>query len=258
MSDSPSPESIQHNTLVADAGSNAYTPRIVLPDDSLREPDLSMPLGRRLVDAGLIREDQLETALAHQESEEERLRALAEQAGTATVGRTRLQRFKRLGEVVSELGLVDETALLPLLGEQLGVEGVRLREGLIDPNAVRLVPREYAERFKILPLMRVRDELTVAMADPQDLSTIDAIARLSGCRIRPIFTLAAGIERLLPRCYEDDFTVDSVTADLDVEQLELESEAIDLDLHGTQQLAERQPGDQLGELRHHSSRSSGR
>ncbi|NND97052.1 MAG: Flp pilus assembly complex ATPase component TadA [Pirellulaceae bacterium] len=217
------------------------TPQFVLPNGNATPIDPAVPLGRRLVDAGLIREDQLDTALAHQEAEEERLRALAHQQGTATQGRTRRSRFKRLGEVVAELGLVEEANLLPLLGEQLGVEGVRLREGLIDPAAIHLIPRELAERLKVLPLMRVRNVLTVAMADPQDLAAIDTLARVSGCRIRPVFTLATGIERLLPRCYEDDFAVDSITADLDVEQLELESDAIDLDLHGTQQLAEGSP-----------------
>ena len=217
------------------------TPQIITPQASNDKPHRSDPLGKRLVDAGLIRPDQLETALAHQESEEERLRAIAEQQGTLQHGRTIRKRFKRLGEVVAELGLVDEGDLLPMLGEQLGVEGVRLREGLIDPNAVRLIPREFAEQLKVLPLMRVRDELTVAMADPQDLASIDTLSRLSGCRIRPVFTLATGIERLLPRCYEDNFSVDSVTADLDVEQLQLESDAIDLDFHGTQQLAEGSP-----------------
>ena len=217
------------------------TPHIVLPEQSTDASKRTMPLGERLVQAGLIRQDQLETALAHQASEEERLRTLAEQQGTTNQRRNKQTRFKRLGEVVTELGLVDEANLLPLLGEQLGVEGVRLREGLIDPVAVRLIPREYSERLNVLPLMRVRDELTVAMADPQDLAAIDTLARLSGCRIRPVFTLASGIERLLPRCYEDNFAVDSVTADLDVEQLELEADTIDLDLHGTQQLAEGSP-----------------
>lgn len=217
-------------------------PVFVVPSD--RDPateTAKVQLGQRLVGAGLIREDQLETALEHQRAEEDRLRALSQQQGTASQGRTKRIHFKRLGEIVAELGLVDEADLLPLLGEQLGVEGVRLREGLIDPNAVRLIPRDYAERLKVLPLMRIRDELTVAMADPQDLAAIDTISRLSGCRIRPVFTLVAGIERLLPRCYEEDFTVDSVTADLDVEQLELEADTIDLDLHGTQQLAEGSP-----------------
>ncbi|OYP35693.1 GspE/PulE family protein [Rhodopirellula sp. MGV] len=200
-----------------------------------------MPLGQRLIEAGILREDQLETALAHQASEEERLQALAAQEGPHPIGRLKQKRFKRLGEVVAELGLADEADLLPIMGKQLNVEGVKLREGLIDPAAVRLVPREDAERFRVLPLMRVHDELTVAMADPQDLAAIDALTDISGCRIRPVLTLATGIERLLPRCYEDDFAVDSVTADLDAEQLELESEAIDLDLHDTRQLAEGSP-----------------
>ncbi len=223
------------NTLQLDADATAM-PRVVQPARSSVEQHAFMPIGKRLVEAGLIREDQLETALAHQRAEEDRLAALAQQRGEQLI-----KRSKRLGEVVAELGLVNEADLLPLLGQQLGVEGVRLREGLIDPLAVRLIPREYAERHNVLPLMRVRNELTVAMADPQDLAAIDTLARISGCRIRPVFTLASGIERLLPRCYEEDFTVDSVTADLDVEQLELESEAIDLDLHGTQQLAEGSP-----------------
>ncbi|QDT10010.1 GspE/PulE family protein [Planctomycetes bacterium K23_9] len=213
-------------------------PKIVMPVHEVSVDDQTTQLGQRLVEAGLIRVEQLETALAHQAAEEDRLRSLERQSGD---GRRKVQNIKRLGEVVAELGLVDESDLLPLLGEQLGVDGVRLREGLIDPNAVQLVPREYAERFRILPLMRVRGELTVAMADPQDLAAIDTLARVSGCRIRPVFTLATGIDRLLPRCYEEDFSVDSVTADLDVEQLELDADAIDLDLHGTQQLAEGSP-----------------
>ncbi|MCS7467889.1 ATPase, T2SS/T4P/T4SS family [Stieleria sp. ICT_E10.1] len=216
-------------------------PRIVQPSRRPGAEHGVVPLGSRLIEAGLIREDQLETALAHQASEEDRLQALAAQEGTESIGRVKRKHFKRLGEVVAELGLVDEASLLPMLGEQLGVEGVKLREGLIDPIAVALIPREEAERYRVLPLMRVRDELTVAMADPQDLAAIDALSDISGCRIRPVLTLASGIERLLPRCYEDDFAVDSVTADLDVEQLELDSETIDLDLHGTQQLAEGSP-----------------
>jgi type IV pilus assembly protein PilB len=208
------------------------TPHLIVPATHRAKRPEQVPLGQRLIEAGLIREDQLDSALSHQAAQSQR----SEDGVQAEPVRT-----KRLGEIVAELGLVEEGDLLPLLGEQLGVEGVRLREGLIDPIAVRLIPKEHAERLRALPLMRVRDELTVAMADPLDLASIDTLARLSGCRIRPVFTLASGIERLLPRCYEEDFTVDSVTADLDVEQLELETEAIDLDLTGSQQLAEGSP-----------------
>ncbi len=216
----------------------SLAPRAVVPASTRSVSDAHTPLGQRLLEAGLLRADQLDSALYHQAAESERTSTAQSQQDSSGEKRSRT---KRLGEVVAELGLVDEGDLLPLLGEQLGVEGVRLREGLIDPHAVRLIPRDQAERLHALPLMRVRNELTVAMADPHDLATIDTLSRLSGCRIRPVFTLASGIERLLPRCYEDDFTVDSVTADLDVEQLELETETIDLDLTGTKALAEGSP-----------------
>ena len=183
------------NLAELDSRQRVAAPHVVTPSPKPsrgRQP-AQMPLGRRLIEAGLIRKDQLDSALSHQASE-------AQPTGNTAEDDERLmpRRAKRLGEVVAELGLVDEAKLLPLLGEQLGVEGVRLREGLIDPAAVRLIPREQAERFLALPLMRVRGELTVAMADPEDLAAIDTLARLSGCRIRPVFTLASGIERLLP------------------------------------------------------------
>lgn len=224
------------NNLAPIETDDSVAPRVVAPGNDRRGQSRQVPLGQRLIEAGLIREEQLDSALSHQAAETKRRSAIE-----GDDGRNLPPRAKRLGEVVAELGLVDEGNLLPLLGEQLGVEGVRLREGLIDPEAVKLIPRDFAERFHALPLMRVRDELTVAMADPHDLAAIDNLSQISGCRIRPVFTLASGIDRLLPRCYEDDFTVDSMTADLDVEQLELESDTIDLDLSGAQQLAEGSP-----------------
>lgn len=209
--------------------STTARPHIAMPGlDACDRLMQRIPLGQRLVEAGLLLEDQLATALSHQETESERARALLSRKAGVTGSAAKVP-AKPLGEVVTELGLVEEADLLPLLGKQLGVEGVRLREGLIDPKAIRLIPREHAERMNVLPLMRVRDELTVAMADPHDISAIDQLSGICGLRIRPVFTLASGIERLLPRCYEADFSVDSVTADLDVEELELDSETIDLD-----------------------------
>ncbi len=176
------------------------------------------PLGQRMIEAGLLKAEELETALAHQSVQ-----------------------GKRLGELVAELGLVDEARLLPLLGEQLGVPGVRLREGLIDPVAIAMVSREWAQKLAALPLICVHNELTVAMADPDDLDAIDALRRLSGKRIRPVFALRSSIQRLIARCYEENFSVDAVTADMDVESIEVHSTSIDLDINKEMQLAEGSP-----------------
>ena len=176
------------------------------------------PLGEQLLHAGLLNTDELQTALAEQQS-----------------------RGLRLGEVLAEMGFVDEEDLLPFVADRLNVQGVRLREGLIDPAIVRLIPRNKAEALHAIALFRVRGELTVALADPQNLQTIDEIARITGLHIRPVLALRTVIVKLLPRCYEDDFSVDTITADIGTDAVELHPDAIDVDLQNVQSLADGSP-----------------
>lgn len=183
-----------------------------------RPADAIPRLGERLLSAGLINSLDLEVALREQS-----------------------RRGIRLGETIHELGLIDEQRLLPLLGEQVGVPAVRLREGLVDPETVKLLPRAVATEIGALVLYRVEDELTVAIADPSNLDTIDRIARITGFRVRPVLALRSNIERMIPRCYEEDFAVDDMTASLDMDAVELEAEAIDIDFRGIESMADGSP-----------------
>jgi type IV pilus assembly protein PilB len=176
------------------------------------------PLGQRLVGANLIAEDELETALSHQ-----------------------AQSGQRLGETLLELGFVTEDELLPFIESQLGVPAVRLREGLLDPRAVRLLPRKFAERIGAIALFCVNGELTVVTDDPLDLDKIDRIERTTGLTVRPAFAFKAAIEKMMRRAYEDDFHVDAVTADLDDSAVELRADAADMDVASVHQLVEGSP-----------------
>lgn len=175
-------------------------------------------LGERLVAAGLLNEEQLEAALRRQSSSNE-----------------------QLGEILVDLGLVEEEKLLPHLAIQLGLRHVNLRDGLIDPKAVQLIPRDTAERLAALGLFIVRGELTVAMATPQDLDQIDELARVAKCRIRPVLALGASIRNLLPRCYEEGFEVDTVTADMEHGAVTFHEDAIHLELDNVNDLADGSP-----------------
>ncbi len=165
-----------------------------------------LPLGEQLIGANLLTADQLQEALKHQTG-----------------------KHQRLGEALLELGVISDGQLLPFIERQLGVTAVRLREGMIDPEIVRIVPRRLAERLNALALFKVRDTLCVAMSEPQNLQYIDQIERATGLRVRAVFAFQSVIERLARRCYEDDFQVDSVTADLDNSAVELRQNAIDID-----------------------------
>ena len=175
-------------------------------------------LGEKLLHAGLITSAELESALAAQSIKK-----------------------SRLGETLVELGLLDEDDLLPFLQRDLDVPSVRLREGLVDPKALSLLPRQTAEVLESLPLFRVRSVLTVAMAEPHDLNRIDELERLTGLCIRPVCVLRSDIQKMIGRCYEDGFEVDAVTANLGEDALNLDNENLDVDAAKIEELAEGSP-----------------
>jgi type IV pilus assembly protein PilB len=181
-------------------------------------PGPSNKLGESLVGAGIISVDDLESAL-----------------------RSHAKNRNQLGETLLEMGIVDEDSLLLFLGQQMGVPAVRLRNGLVDPIAVQRIPRSKAENMCVLGLFLVRDTLTVAMRDPKNLRHIDELTRITGLKIRPVLAMRGSIERTLKHCYEDNFSVDEVTADLDQDSLSIDSEAIDVSLSDVVSLTDGSP-----------------
>jgi type IV pilus assembly protein PilB len=175
-------------------------------------------LGQQLVGADIITSEQLDQALAE---------------GS--------QKGLRLGEVLVEMGMVQEDAILPFIEGHLGVPATRLRDGMIDPVAVRLLPKRVAERLDAIALFKVRDTICVAMADPQNLEHLDEIERITSLHVRPVFAFRSSIQRTLPRCYEEGFEVDTVTADLDESAVQLQADAAEVDLTNVESMVDGSP-----------------
>jgi len=177
-----------------------------------------VPLGENLVQAGLLTVSDLQEAL-HQHS----------------------SKNCQLGEALLEMGFVDEDTLLLFLGQQLGVQAVRLRSGLVDPTVVRFIPRAKAEEFSALALFYVGGRLTVAMAEPSNLRQLDELERVTKKRIRPILAMRSAIDRMLTHCYEENFAVDAVTADLDQNSIEIQADSVDISLADVESLTDGSP-----------------
>jgi len=127
-------------------------------------------IGEALVAEGVLTPAQLERALADQRT-------------------NRLQ----LGQLLVEQGIVNPGTLVRALARCLGVKGVSIRHGLADPALLKELGAEEAERLKVLPMFKVHGVLTVAMAEPGSLPTIDRLRELTGCRIRPVLAMEANI-----------------------------------------------------------------
>jgi type IV pilus assembly protein PilB len=191
---------------------------VVLPGAAPSDKAFKATLGQQLVGADVITPEQLDQALAE---------------GS--------QKGLRLGETLVEMGMVQEETILPFIESHLGVPATRLRDGMIDPLAVRLIPRRLAESLDAVALFRVRDALCVAMADPQNLEQVDEIERVTHLRVRPVFAFRSSIKRTLPRCYEEGFEVDTVTADIDETTVQLQSDGTDIDLTNVEAMVDGSP-----------------
>ena len=119
---------------------------------------------------------------------------------------------KMLGEVLVEEGVVSSEALVQTLSKRLGVRGCVLREGMYDPALLELIGTQEAQRLKVLPMFRVHKRLTVAMAEPQSLPTIDRLRQATGCRIKPVLALEANILQAIRQAEQVGIDASSVVA----------------------------------------------
>src|SRR4051794_11043952 len=87
-----------------------------------------------------------------------------------------------LGKVAVRMGLVKEDQVLKALGEQLGMKVIKLSDAAIPAEMTELVNESMATAYKIVPLSQSKKDksVTVAMAEPQNPSTLDSLRLFLG------------------------------------------------------------------------------
>jgi type IV pilus assembly protein PilB len=138
-------------------------------------------LGQILVDLGYLTEDQLWDVLEEQK-----------QSGGEIIG-----------QVAVRMGFVTQEQVTEALAEQWGLPVVNLAETTIMPKVLEDVPQTMAELYKIMPLSKKDNVLTVAMADPQNLAALDDLRNMLGCDVRGAVSNAKDVEAAIARYYAD-------------------------------------------------------
>jgi type IV pilus assembly protein PilB len=111
----------------------------------------------------------------------------------------------RLGDLATERGLVNEDQLLQATAEVHGMRVANLEEAKPSPEAVKVVPKNMAELYKIVPLAYDNGALTVAMSDPNNLQAMDDLKNmLSIPTVQPVLAPPKQIEMLLARAYSGE------------------------------------------------------
>jgi type IV pilus assembly protein PilB len=110
-------------------------------------------LGQILVDMKYIIPEQLDEALVYQ----------------------RLHPEKSLGEILVEKGHVSPKTVTAALAMQEGMTFVKLGTRTIPPEVIQAVPKSVALAYKIIPLRKQGNALTIAVGEPLDLEKFDAL-----------------------------------------------------------------------------------
>jgi len=142
-------------------------------------------LGEILTDEGLISEEQLKAGLEKQKRE----------------------KGLKIGEALVALGAVTEEDVAIAIWQQRQIPYVDLDGYALDPNVIELVPEKVARAYLALPLFKIGNALTVAMADPLNLIAVDDLCSRTGCEIEPVISTGGKITKCLDHYYRMDESI---------------------------------------------------
>src|SRR6266852_1987449 len=108
----------------------------------------------------------------------------------------------KLGTNLVEHGFVTEEFLTSFLSKQCNIPAVDAEKlENIPSEVIESVPRDLAERHKVIPFRRDKRRLDVALVDPTNLKAIDEVAFKTGLLTRPHVAPEVTILRCLERYY---------------------------------------------------------
>lgn len=154
------------------------------------------PLGERLLEKGVLSDDQLRIALFEQQN-----------SGTP------------LGRVLVRLGFVTEATIRDILSESGGNSVVDLRKLSVDPDVLKKVPMDVAKRYNVFPVTCKEDDgiIVLAVANPNDVILADQIRAFLGGNYDLEFMVAeeSEITRAIDEYYGLELTIEGILREIE-------------------------------------------
>lgn len=115
-----------------------------------------------------------------------------------------------IGQALINSNVLSEETLLKFLESKLHIPYVNLDDYTLDKNCLQYINLIDARKYKIIPLFKIEDVLTVAMADPLDLFAIDKIMEKAECSIDPVISSETSITKKIDEYYKTPNTVGEI------------------------------------------------
>jgi general secretion pathway protein E/type IV pilus assembly protein PilB len=107
-------------------------------------------------------------------------------------------------------GSLDESEVLTTLAAQFGMETISLHGFSLSPQIHDMVPLELARKFKVVPVYKNGDTLTVALSDPLDFDILDTLRFSLKCNVEGVIASREEIKQVLDHYYAVDESMDAM------------------------------------------------
>ena len=124
-------------------------------------------------------------------------------------------------DALVKTGAVGEDELLAMLAQQYGMEVMDLTDYEIPAAVIACLDVEVARYYKVIPVAKHDDMLTIAMSDPADMETLDTLRYLLGGDVDVVAAPKKQIEACIEKYYADQDMEVSTMLD-DAEDVELD------------------------------------
>jgi general secretion pathway protein E/type IV pilus assembly protein PilB len=176
----------------------------------MAEQRKKLRLGELLVQQGLITPDQLSIALAEQRHNN-----------------------VPIGRLLVRLGFVSENAIRDIMARTIGQESIDLAQVVADSEALKLIPQEYARRYRVLPIAYDPAEhaLTVATTEIFNVVAMDQLRAMlgPGIEIKTLLAAEAQLEDYIDQFYGHELSVDGILKEIETGEIDYESLTVEGD-----------------------------
>jgi len=151
-------------------------------------------LGEMLVESGLLTEEQLKNSLIEQK-------------------KTGL----KLGQYLMRQGIVGEQSIIDVLSIQLKIQKYHPSNFPLEPDLVRNIPIDIAQKYLIAPLRRKGRLLTIAMVDPLDINAMDFLEIMTNAEVEPVVCSEREVNQLINSLYGSQSGLSGIMENMEIE-----------------------------------------
>lgn len=164
-------------------------------------------LGNILVKLGYVTQKDIENCIEEQDAKSAKIEEVLSDLGMISREQFNeaLSIQKKEGGALSQIIInakyISEEDFVAILVTQCGLPYLQLNNYEVDKEILKLIPKDIAREFKVIPIDKIGDILTVAMADPLNNTAVEKIRKITSLSVEKFISTFSEINNAISQYY---------------------------------------------------------